>query len=139
MGAEKWQTHLSPSLQDRGRAFVEAFITKIGLILRGTTSAPAARFGETLQEEHVRGGAFAAADSAAAKRALAMSNASMRLYGGAQYNRAMAEFRCAAAIATALTICPCSSVQFGALHTRHANVTAQETVCTADVATSKST
>lgn len=83
--------------QERGRTFVEAFISKIGLILRGTTSAPAARFGETLQEEHIRGGAFAASDSASQKRALGMSNANMRLYGGAQYNRAMAEFRCAAA------------------------------------------
>jgi hypothetical protein len=85
-------------MQDRGRAFVEAFISKIGLILRGTTSAPAARFGETLQEEHIRGGAFAAADSAAQKAALEMSNAGMRLYGGAQYNRAMSEFRCAPAL-----------------------------------------
>lgn len=84
-------------LQDRGRAFIEAFIGKIGLILRGTTSAPAARFGETLQEEHVRGGAFAAPESQAQQRALDMSNAGMRLYGGAQYNRAMTEFRCAAA------------------------------------------
>jgi hypothetical protein len=73
---------------------VEAFISKVSLILRGTTSAPTARFGETLQEEHVRGGTFAASDSPAQKRALDMSNANMRLYGGAQYNRAMAEFRC---------------------------------------------
>ena len=81
-------------LQDRGRAFIESFITKVGLILRGTTAAPAQKFGETLQEEHLRGGAFAAGDAAAQKRALELSNAAMRLYGGAQYNRAMAEFRC---------------------------------------------
>jgi hypothetical protein len=76
---------------------VEAFISKIGLILRGTTSVPATRFGETLQEEHVRGGAFAAMDRASQELALGMTNAGMRLYGGAQYNRAMAEFRCDAA------------------------------------------
>lgn len=93
--AEELEDLNKSNLKDRGRAFLEAFISKIGLILRGTTAAPPTRFGETLAEEHVRGGTFAAASSPAQQQALAMQNAGMRLYGGAQYNRAMAEFRCA--------------------------------------------
>jgi hypothetical protein len=80
---------------------VEAFIAKLNLLLRGTTSAPAARFGETLQEEHTRGGPFGTTAATAAPTGAAatprappgLCNADLRLYGGAQYNRAMAEFR----------------------------------------------
>ena len=82
-------------LKERGRVFREAFIAKLALLLRGTVAAPPERFGETLQDEHIRGGAFVGPDS----RPLAVSenlpNCHMRLFGGAQYHRAMAEFRAA--------------------------------------------
>jgi hypothetical protein len=42
--------------QDKGRAFRESFLTKLALLLRGTVAAPADRFGETLADEHLRGG-----------------------------------------------------------------------------------
>lgn len=78
--------------------FVERFLTKLSLLLRGTTVAPAARFGETLDEERTKGGSFFASCDpqapAATPRSSTLPNGDLRLYGGAQFNRAMAEFRC---------------------------------------------
>lgn len=75
--------------------FVERFLTKLSLLLRGTTVAPAARFGETLDEERTKGGSFfASSDPTATPRNSNLPNGGLRLYGGAQFNRAMAEFRC---------------------------------------------
>jgi len=86
-------THPPPK-QDQGRAFVESFIGKLTQLLKGTTAAPAERFGETLHDEHIRGGAFvSASEKAPAVGTEDLTNANMRLYGGAQYNRAMSEFR----------------------------------------------
>lgn len=82
-------------LRDKGRQFRESFLTKLGLLLRGTVAAPAERFGETLADEHVRGGAFVGPDGATLSLAGPLANANMRLYGGAQFHRAMAEFRMA--------------------------------------------
>ncbi|XP_061346522.1 dynamin-like protein ARC5 isoform X2 [Gastrolobium bilobum] len=48
--------------------------------------------GETLQDERINGGAFVGADGVQFPHKL-IPNAGMRLYGGAQYHRAMAEFR----------------------------------------------
>ena len=59
----------------------------------GTVAAPADRFGETLADEHVRGGAFVLPDGRPLPPPANLANAHMRLYGGAQYHRAMAEFR----------------------------------------------
>ena len=42
----------------QGRIFREAFIAKLALLLRGTVAAPPERFGETLADEHIRGGPF---------------------------------------------------------------------------------
>ena len=86
----------SEKLKEKGRVFREAFISKLGLLLRGTVAAPPDRFGETLSDEHIRGGAFVGPDN----RPLGgdggqLPNAHMRLFGGAQYHRAMAEFRSA--------------------------------------------
>ena len=81
------------ALKDKGRAFREAFLAKLALLLRGTVAAPPDRFGETLADEHVRGGAFVGPDGAALRVPADLANAGMRLYGGAQYHRAMAEFR----------------------------------------------
>lgn len=37
--------------------FREAFLAKLALLLRGTVAAPPERYGETLADEHIRGGA----------------------------------------------------------------------------------
>jgi hypothetical protein len=43
-------------LKEKGRMFRESFLAKLGLLLRGTVAAPPERFGETLADEHIRGG-----------------------------------------------------------------------------------
>lgn len=80
-------------LKERGRVFREAFLSKLGLLLRGTVAAPPDRFGETLSDEHIRGGAFVGPDNRPITADAQLPNAHMRLFGGAQYHRAMAEFR----------------------------------------------
>ncbi|XP_051138080.1 dynamin-like protein ARC5 [Andrographis paniculata] len=79
-------------LKEKGRAFNDLFLTKLSLLLKGTVIAPPDKFGETLQDERVHGGAFTSADGLQFPHKL-IPNAGMRLYGGAQYHRAMAEFR----------------------------------------------
>lgn len=80
-------------LKDKGRVFRESFIAKLGLLLRGTVSAPPERFGETLADEHIRGGAFIGPDGTSVNVDVSeLPNTHMRLFGGAQYHRAMAEF-----------------------------------------------
>jgi len=64
-------------LKEKGRIFREAFLAKLGLLLRGTVAAPPERYGETLADEHIRGGTKStlpaqAYDSAAASRAAAV-------------------------------------------------------------------
>ncbi|KAK7319390.1 hypothetical protein RJT34_04111 [Clitoria ternatea] len=79
-------------LKEKGRTFHDMFLTKLSLLLKGTVVAPPDKFGETLQDERINGGAFVGADGAQFPHKL-IPNAGMRLYGGAQYHRAMAEFR----------------------------------------------
>ncbi|KAK4491226.1 hypothetical protein RD792_001959 [Penstemon davidsonii] len=79
-------------LKEKGRAFNDLFLTKLALLLKGTVVAPPDKFGETLQDERVNGGAFIGTDGLQFPQKL-IPNAGMRLYGGAQYHRAMAEFR----------------------------------------------
>ncbi|KAL2537068.1 Dynamin-like protein ARC5 [Forsythia ovata] len=79
-------------LKEKGRAFHDLFLTKLSLLLKGTVVAPPDKFGETLQDERVNGGAFIGTDGLQFPHKL-IPNAGMRLYGGAQYHRAMAEFR----------------------------------------------
>lgn len=81
------------ALQEKGRIFREAFLSKLALLLRGTVAAPPERFGETLADEHIRGGAFVGPDNKPVVVHEHLPNAHMRLFGGAQYHRAMAEFR----------------------------------------------
>ncbi|CAI5463967.1 unnamed protein product [Closterium sp. Yama58-4] len=57
-----------------------------------STSCRCCSPGETLQEERARGGIFVGSDGQQFPQRH-MPNASMRLFGGAQYHRAMAEFR----------------------------------------------
>ncbi|BFI43147.1 hypothetical protein AXG93_1633s1050 [Marchantia polymorpha subsp. ruderalis] len=79
-------------LKERGRLFRDSFLSKLSLLLKGTVVAPPEKFGEALQDERVHGGSFTGPDGVqmAPKHT---PNAGMRLYGGAQYHRAMAEFR----------------------------------------------
>ncbi|KAJ4819052.1 hypothetical protein LUZ62_031618 [Rhynchospora pubera] len=79
-------------LKERAHAFHESFLTKLSLLLKGTVVAPPDKFGETLQDERINGGSFTGSDSFQLPNKM-MPNAGMRLYGGAQYHRAMAEFR----------------------------------------------
>ncbi|XP_025984240.2 dynamin-like protein ARC5, partial [Glycine soja] len=79
-------------LKEKGRAFHDMFLTKLSLLLKGTVVAPPDKFGETLQDERINGGAFIGADGVQFPHKL-IPNAGMRLYGGAQYHRAMGEFR----------------------------------------------
>ncbi|KAI3870253.1 hypothetical protein MKW92_010704 [Papaver armeniacum] len=79
-------------LKEKGRLFHDSFLTKLSLLLKGTVVAPPDKFGETLQDERVNGGAFTGTDGLQFPFKL-IPNAGMRLYGGAQYHRAMAEFR----------------------------------------------
>ncbi|XP_016545450.1 dynamin-like protein ARC5 isoform X5 [Capsicum annuum] len=83
-------------LKEKGRTFHDLFLTKLSLLLKGTVIAPPEKFGETLQDERVNGGAFIGSDGLQFPHKLipvSIYNAGMRLYGGAQYHRAMAEFR----------------------------------------------
>ena len=89
-------------LKERGREFRERFISKMNTLLRGTNEASAEQFGETLADEHVRGGHFGGdlgsegvryAQKALDKHQSSIPNSKMRLFGGAQYNRALSEFR----------------------------------------------
>lgn len=79
-------------LKEKGRIFHDLFLTKLSLLLKGTVVAPPDRFGETLQDERANGGAFLGSDGLQIPHKF-IPNAGMRLYGGAQYHRAMAEFR----------------------------------------------
>lgn len=79
-------------LKERGRTFHDSFLTKLSLLLKGSVVAPPDKFGETLQDERVNGGAFIGTDGQQFPHRL-IPNAGMRLYGGAQYHRSMAEFR----------------------------------------------
>ncbi|GER42695.1 dynamin-like protein ARC5 [Striga asiatica] len=79
-------------MKEKGRVFNDLFLTKLSLLLKGTVVAPPEKFGETLQDERVNGGTFIGTDGLQFPQKL-IPNAGMRLYGGAQYHRAMAEFR----------------------------------------------
>ncbi|TYH25945.1 hypothetical protein ES288_A03G210200v1 [Gossypium darwinii] len=79
-------------LREKGRAFHDLFLTKLSLLLKGTVVAPPDKFGETLVDERTNGGAFVGADGLQLPHKI-IPNFGMRLYGGAQYHRAMAEFR----------------------------------------------
>eukprot|EP00252_Welwitschia_mirabilis_P024347 TRINITY_DN718_c0_g1_i3.p1 TRINITY_DN718_c0_g1~~TRINITY_DN718_c0_g1_i3.p1 ORF type:complete len:818 (-),score=163.91 TRINITY_DN718_c0_g1_i3:244-2697(-) len=79
-------------LKQQSRRFRDSFLAKLSLLLKGTVVAPPDRFGETLDDERNSGGAFVGPDGLQIPHKL-MPNAGMRLYGGAQYHRAMAEFR----------------------------------------------
>jgi len=80
-------------LKEKGRQFYQHFLEKIPELLRGTLAAPPRVFGETLSHEHIRGGAFVSNDGRPVSSENPIPNAEMRLFGGAQYQRALEEFR----------------------------------------------
>lgn len=101
-------------LRERGRAFYAHFLQKIPLLLRGTVAAPTDRFGETLADEHVRGGSFVGDDGrplpgppSAAAAGSGVPNCELRLFGGAQYHRALEEYR----LAVQAVRCPAVSAE----------------------------
>ncbi|XP_047047411.1 dynamin-like protein ARC5 [Lolium rigidum] len=79
-------------LKEKARLFHDSFLTKLSLLLKGMVVAPPDKFGETLINERVNGGTFTGSENFQLPNKM-MPNAGMRLYGGAQYHRAMAEFR----------------------------------------------
>ncbi|XP_040385377.1 uncharacterized protein LOC102718788 [Oryza brachyantha] len=79
-------------MKEKARLFHDSFLSKLSLLLKGMVVAPPDRFGETLVNERINGGTFTGSENFLIPNKL-MPNAGMRLYGGAQYHRAMAEFR----------------------------------------------
>ncbi|KAG8093429.1 hypothetical protein GUJ93_ZPchr0012g20022 [Zizania palustris] len=79
-------------MKEKARMFHDSFLTKLSLLLKGMVVAPPDRFGEALINERANGGIFTGSENFVIPNKL-MPNAGMRLYGGAQYHRAMAEFR----------------------------------------------
>ncbi|EEC68953.1 hypothetical protein OsI_37679 [Oryza sativa Indica Group] len=79
-------------MKEKARLFHDSFLSKLSLLLKGMVVAPPDRFGETLINERINGGTFTGSENFLIPNKL-MPNAGMRLYGGAQYHRAMAEFR----------------------------------------------
>ncbi|KAK9167333.1 hypothetical protein Scep_002524 [Stephania cephalantha] len=49
-------------LKEKGRIFHDSFLTKLSLLLKGSVVAPPDKFGETLHDERVNGGAFSGTD-----------------------------------------------------------------------------
>ncbi|KAF8658125.1 hypothetical protein HU200_059591 [Digitaria exilis] len=79
-------------LKEKAQLFHDSFLTKLSLLLKGMVVAPPDKFGETLLNERINGGTFTGSENFQLPNKM-MPNAGMRLYGGAQYHRAMAEFR----------------------------------------------
>lgn len=79
-------------LRERGRIFRDSLLAKLSLLLRGSVVASPEKYGESLQDERLQGGVIVSPDGLQMPHKH-VPNATMRLYGGAQYHRAMAEFR----------------------------------------------
>lgn len=79
-------------LKEKVQLFHDSLLTKLSLLLKGMVVAPPDKFGETLINERINGGTFTGSENFQLPNKM-MPNAGMRLYGGAQYHRAMAEFR----------------------------------------------
>jgi len=83
----------SDRLREMGRRVLESFISKFVELLKGSIVPPAQRFGESLKDEHITGGAFVAPDGRTIPSYKYVENSDRRLYGIAQFNRLMAELR----------------------------------------------
>ena len=83
-------------MKEKGRVLVEGFLSRLHLLLKGSAMASPEKFGETSSDEHMRGGgAFVgvAGKILLSNPDASIPNAMMRLFGGAQFHRAMSEFR----------------------------------------------
>ena len=133
-------------LRDRGRAFYAHFLQKIPLLLRGTVAAPPDRFGETLADEHVRGGSFVGDDGRPlphppppASRGGppgegGVPNSELRLFGGAQYHRALEEYRLAVQAVRCAPVLPEEIVNACGMDEVHDGVNYTRTACVIAVA-----
>lgn len=85
-------------LKQRANNFRERFSKDIATLIHGSIKASTETWGETLEEEQLRGGGFMESSRQALSKAELMNldanvgNIHNRLYGGAQYHRAMREF-----------------------------------------------
>jgi hypothetical protein len=84
-------------LKKTANHFREFFLRSLGSVIQGTIQASPAQYGETLETEQLRGGSFLDAKDVPAERWERImddevGNAHHRLFGGAQYHRALREF-----------------------------------------------
>ena len=84
-------------LKKTANQFREFFLRSLGSVIQGTIQASPAQYGETLETEQLRGGSFLDAKDVPAERWERImddevGNAHHRLFGGAQYHRALREF-----------------------------------------------
>lgn len=84
-------------LKKTANHFREFFLRSLGSVIQGTIQASPAQYGETLETEQLRGGSFLDSKDIPAERWERImddevGNAHHRLFGGAQYHRALREF-----------------------------------------------
>ncbi|KAK4538252.1 hypothetical protein CDCA_CDCA16G4277 [Cyanidium caldarium] len=97
-------------LKDKGRVYAEEFLRKLAAVIKGTIRAPPALWGESLSDERLRGGSYHDLGSSGTNVKSAqvggipklmisshgephVDNQDARLFGGAQYYRALREFK----------------------------------------------
>eukprot|EP00798_Chlamydomonas_sp_ICE-L_P024458 gene24458-10058_t len=81
------------NLKVRARTCVEDFLSRLMLLMRGSVIASPEVFGQTLLDEHICGGKFSYPGGKSLDASATLPDAKMRLLGGAQFHRAMDEFR----------------------------------------------
>ena len=84
-------------LRSTANLFRERFVQTLSNSVQGTIAAAPSEHGETLEEEQLRGGSFLEQDLIKSEQwqrllDLEVGNSNHKLYGGAQYHRALREF-----------------------------------------------
>ena len=129
-------------LKEKGRAFYQHFLEKIPELLRGTMAAPPRVFGETLAHEHIRGGAFVGPDGRPVdpmRSGIEVPNGDMRLFGGAQYHRALEEFRAIVSAVNCPTVSREDIINSCGVDEVHDGVNYTRTACVIAVARARET
>lgn len=97
-------------LKEKGRVYAEEFLRRLASVIKGTIRAPPTLWGESLADERVRGGSYhdigsvgtnvqSAQAGGIARLTISsrgesrVENEDARLFGGAQYYRALREFK----------------------------------------------
>jgi len=97
-------------LKEKGRVYAEDFLRRLAAVIKGTIRAPPTLWGESLADERIRGGSYhdlgsvgtnlqSAQAGGIARLAISsrgesrVENEEARLFGGAQYYRALREFK----------------------------------------------